>query len=169
MPMYRYIFQIDTSIPASEQPQDIRLTLACEWNRHLPHLDNVQLTRFDHDVILQRYFTYGGSWLLCLIPELFLHDMLYALTAESEPNQQTRLQHYSPFLHCSLMAFATAYSDNPAISAPATRAKFSACAKQWLDDEFKHPRMSLVRALSLLAEYHCGVGERDTGYMYMGE
>lgn len=28
--------------------------------------------------------------------------------------------------------------------------------------------MSLVRSLALLAEYHCGIGERDTGYMYMG-
>ncbi|KAF8598936.1 hypothetical protein BDV93DRAFT_609553 [Ceratobasidium sp. AG-I] len=168
IPIYQYIFQINTSIPTSEQPQDVRLTLACEWDRHLPQLDNIQLTRFDHDVILHRYFTYGASWLLCLVPEFFFHDMLYFLSAESESHQLSRLQHYSPLLHCSILAFACAFSDNPAISAPATRAKFSTFAKQWLDEEFKRPRMSLVRALALLAEYHCGVGERDAGYMYMG-
>ncbi|KAG8729522.1 hypothetical protein FRC12_020911 [Ceratobasidium sp. 428] len=66
------------------------------------------------------------------------------------------------------MAFATAFSDNPALCAPETRAVFASCAKQWLDEEFKDPAMSLVRALALLAEYHCGVGEMNTGYMYMG-
>lgn len=66
------------------------------------------------------------------------------------------------------MAFATALSDNPIIRAPTTRTMFAARAKQWLDDEFRRPGMALVRALALLAEYHCGIGERDTGYMYMG-
>lgn len=166
--MYQYIFRIDTTIPASEQPKDVQLTLACDWSRHLPYLDTIQLTRFDHDMILHRCFTYGTSWLLGLIPELFLRDMLYSLTSEHNTHQGTQLNHYSPMLHCSLMAYAAAFSDNPAINAPATRARFSTSAKQWLDDEFKRPGMSLVRALALLAEYHCGIGERDAGYMYMG-
>ncbi|KAG8726466.1 hypothetical protein FRC12_023374 [Ceratobasidium sp. 428] len=66
------------------------------------------------------------------------------------------------------MAFATAFSDNPALRAPETRAVFALSAKQRLDEEFKDPAMSLVRALALLAEYSCGVGEMNTGYMYMG-
>ncbi|KAG9106151.1 hypothetical protein FRC07_008936, partial [Ceratobasidium sp. 392] len=66
------------------------------------------------------------------------------------------------------MAFATAFSDDPAIRALTTRARFASWAKQWLDEEFKQPVMSLVRSLALLAEYHCGVGEKSAGYMYMG-
>lgn len=166
--MYRYIFRIDTSIPSSELPKDAQISLTCEWNRHLPHLGDIQLSRFEHDALLQRCFSYGTSWCLGLIPELFLHDMLYSLTSESQPRTHPRMQHYSPLLHCSLMAFATALSDNPIIRAPTTRTMFAARAKQWLDDEFRRPGMALVRALALLAEYHCGIGERDTGYMYMG-
>lgn len=166
--MYRYIFRINSSTPTTEHPKDAQLSLTCEWNRHLPHLGDVQLSRFEHDALLQRCFNYGTSWLLGLIPELFLHDMLYSLTSESESQSHPRMQHYSPLLHCSLMAFATAFSDNPAIRAPVTRAMFAAHAKQWLDEEFKRPVMALVRALALLAEYHCGIGERDAGYMYMG-
>ncbi|QRV78207.1 Fungal specific transcription factor domain [Ceratobasidium sp. AG-Ba] len=66
------------------------------------------------------------------------------------------------------MAFASAFSDDPAIRTLPTRARFAAHAKQWLDEEFARPTMSLVRALILLAEYHCGIGEKDAGYMYMG-
>ncbi|KAG9119257.1 hypothetical protein FRC07_005792 [Ceratobasidium sp. 392] len=167
--MYRYIFQIDSTLPALEQSNDARLSLVCDWSRHLPQLPDVTFSRQEHDLLLLRCFKYGTSWLLGLVPELFLHDMLYSLTAvESETLSQPRLQHYSPLLHCAIMAFATAFSDDPAIRAPATRAQFASCAKRWLDEEFKQPAMSLVRSLALLAEYHCGIGERDTGYMYMG-
>ncbi|KAG9087389.1 hypothetical protein FRC07_012836, partial [Ceratobasidium sp. 392] len=168
--MYRYIFQIDSTRPALEQSNDARLSLVCDWSRYLPPLPDVTFSRQEHDLLLLRCFKYGTSWLLGLVPELFLHDMLYSLTSvASEDLPQPRLQHYSPLLHCSIMAFATAFSDDPAIRAPATRAQFASCAKRWLDEEFKQPAMSLVRSLALLAEYHCGIGERDTGYMYMGQ
>ncbi|KAG9121882.1 hypothetical protein FRC07_001975, partial [Ceratobasidium sp. 392] len=169
--VYRYIFHIDSTRPAHEQPNDIRLSLVCDWRRYLPRLPDINFSRQEHDVLLLRCFKYGTSWLLGLVPELFLHDMLYSLTSaesESTPQPQPRLQHYSPLLHCAIMAFATAFSDDPAIRALATRARFASWAKQWLDKEFKQPVMSLVRSLALLAEYHCGIGERDTGYMYMG-
>ncbi|QRV93002.1 Fungal specific transcription factor domain [Ceratobasidium sp. AG-Ba] len=66
------------------------------------------------------------------------------------------------------MAFASAFSDDPTIRASTTRARFAEYAKRQLDEEFGRPVMSLVPALALLAEYHCGIGERDAGYMYMG-
>ncbi|KAG9075214.1 hypothetical protein FRC06_010222, partial [Ceratobasidium sp. 370] len=167
--MYRYIFRIDTTTPAHEQSNDIQLSLVCDWSRYLPKLPDITLTRLEHDILLHRCFKYGTSWLLGLVPELFLYDMLYSLTSEeSQALPMPRLQHYSPLLHCSVLAFATAFSDDPAIRAPATRARFASWAKQWLDEEFKQPVMSLIRALALLAEYHCGVGEQDAGYMYMG-
>ncbi|KAG9112455.1 hypothetical protein FRC07_007893 [Ceratobasidium sp. 392] len=167
--MYRYIFQIDSTRPIFEQSHDAQLSLVCDWSRHLPLLPGTTFSRQEHDTLLLRCFKYGTSWLLGLVPELFLHDMLYSLIlAKSEDLPQPRLQHYSLLLHCSIMAFATAFSDDPAIRAPATRARFASWAKQWLDEEFEQPTMSLVRALTLLAEYHCGIGERDAGYMYMG-
>ncbi|KAG9119740.1 hypothetical protein FRC07_005080 [Ceratobasidium sp. 392] len=169
--VYKYIFQIDTSLAVGEQSTDSQLSLVCDWNRHLPDLDNAQLSRLEHDVILSRCFKYGTSWLLGLVPEIFLHDMLYSLTSppsESQSNLQTRLQHYTPMLHCAIFAFASGFSDDASIGSRATRDKFAAQAKRWLDHEFEQPVMSLVRSLALLAEYHIAIGERETGYMYMG-
>ncbi|KAF8597622.1 hypothetical protein BDV93DRAFT_527295 [Ceratobasidium sp. AG-I] len=186
--LYRYIFEIDQSVQMSEQPTDVRLSLVCDWRRYLPDLEPVHLSREEHDTILARGFKYGTSWLLGLVPELFLHDMLFALTSPSSSRSpspssspstptsqqsplsvsQTRLHHYTPLLHCALLAFACAFAPSPALRLRAVRAKFAVRAKRWLDDEFNRPVMSLVPALALLAEYHCGVGERDTGYMYMG-
>ncbi|KAG9090104.1 hypothetical protein FS749_000812 [Ceratobasidium sp. UAMH 11750] len=167
--MYRYIFLIDTVTPAREQSKDVQLSLVCDWSRYLPQLPDITLTRLEHDTLLHRCFKHGTSWLLGLVPELFLYDMLYSLTSEeSGVMPGPRLRHYSPLLHCSIMAFATAFSDDPVIRAPATRGRFASWAKQWLDEEFKEPAMSLAQALALLADYHCGIGERDAGYMYMG-
>ncbi|CAE6413353.1 unnamed protein product [Rhizoctonia solani] len=165
--MYRYVFDIDASIPASEQPKDVQLSAACQWNRYLPQIP--QLTRLEHDTILSRCFKYGVTWLHCMLPETFLHDMLYCLTSEaSTAGDQLRLQHYTPMLHCALLAYGSAFSDNPELRSPALRAEFARYAKQWLDYEFERPVMGLVRALALLAEYHCGIGEWGAGYMYMG-
>ncbi|CAE6494722.1 unnamed protein product [Rhizoctonia solani] len=166
--MYRYIFDMDVNVPASEQPKDVHLSVACQWNRYLPQLPH--FTRLEHDTILSRCFQYGVAWLHCMLPEAFLHDMLYALTSESSTiNNPLRLQHYTPMLHCALFAYGCAFSDNPEIRSLPFRARFAQYAKQWLDFEFERPVMGLVRALALLAEYHCGIGERGSGYMYMGE
>ncbi|KAJ1305122.1 hypothetical protein OPQ81_000159 [Rhizoctonia solani] len=165
--MYRYIFDIDASIPPTQQPKDVHLSVGCQWNRYLPQLP--RFTRLEHDTILSRCFQYGVSWLHCMLPEAFLHDMLYALTSEpSVINDSLRLQHYTPMLHCALLAYGSAFSDDPEIRSPSFRSRFAQYAKQWLDFEFERPVMGLVRALALLAEYHCGIGERSSGYMYMG-
>ncbi|CAE6448664.1 hypothetical protein BN14_09735 [Rhizoctonia solani AG-1 IB] len=165
--MYRYIFDIDSNIPPNEQPKDVHLSFACQWDRYLPQLP--QLDRREHDMILERCFQYGVGWLHCMLPEAFLHDMLYALTSEPPAvNTPLRLQHYTPMLHCALLAYACAFSDNPEIRSPSFRGRFAQYAKQWLDYEFERPVMALVRALALLAEYHCSIGQRSSGFMYMG-
>ncbi|QRW07163.1 Fungal specific transcription factor domain [Ceratobasidium sp. AG-Ba] len=168
--MYRYIFQIDTTTPTIEHPRDVQLSLVCDWSRYLPELPDTPLSRLEHDTLLLRCFKYGTSWLLSLVPELFLHDMLYFLTtgADSPVASSAHPQHYSPLLHCSIMAYSSAFSDDPDICALATRARFAERAKQWLDQEFNQPVMCLVSALALLAEYHCAIGEQESGYMYMG-
>ncbi|QRV81677.1 Fungal specific transcription factor domain [Ceratobasidium sp. AG-Ba] len=169
--MYKYISQIDESVPTNDQPTDIRLSLVCEWDRHLPQIEGIEFSRSEHDIILSRSFKYGTSWLLGLVPELFLHDMLYALSSPpigAHPNSPARLQHYSPMLHCAILAFGCAFSDNEAIRSPQTRDNFATHAKQWLDEEFGQPSMSLIRALTILGDYHCAMGQRGMGYMYMG-
>ncbi|CAE6454956.1 unnamed protein product [Rhizoctonia solani] len=165
--MYRFIFDIDASTPANDQPNDVRLSLVCQWHRHLPQLP--YFTRLEHDTILSRCFKYGVTWLHCMLPEVFLRDMLYSLTSEvSTVGDQPRYPNYTPMLHCALLAYASAFSDNPEIRSPSFRTELVRYAKQWLDYEFERPVVALVRALALLAEYHCGFGEERVGYMYMG-
>lgn len=167
---YRYIFQINTLVPSADLSEEAQLSLACHWNRNLPHLGDVSLSRLEHDTILHRSFKYGTSWLLSVVPDLFLCDLLYFNSFESSGALSRRpTPYYSPLLHCCVLAFATAYSDSSEIRSSAFRDKFAVHAKRLLDDELAYPAPSLVQALALLAEYHCGIGERDAGYMYMGE
>ncbi|KAF8601515.1 hypothetical protein BDV93DRAFT_558352 [Ceratobasidium sp. AG-I] len=166
---YQYIFHIDISVPPESLPEATQLSLACDWGRNLPQLGNVLLSRLEHDTLLYRSFKYGTSWLLAVVPDLFLRDLLYFNGFEPS-NALSRLPtpHYSPLLHCCLLAFATAYSDSNEIRSYIVRNQFAAHAKRLLDDELAQPAPSLIQALALLAEYHCGIGERDAGYMYMG-
>ncbi|KAF8755156.1 nitrogen assimilation transcription factor [Rhizoctonia solani] len=141
---YQYIFHIDTSLPHNEQSPEHQASLKCEWNRYLPNLDTIQFSRHEHDTLLHRYFSYGAAWLFGMLPDSFLHDMLEYLSPSSTctPDQ---LPHYSPILHCSVLAFASSMSENPHVRQPSTREKFATHAKQWLDKS-----------------------ERNTGYMYTG-
>ncbi|KAG8718353.1 hypothetical protein FRC09_012791 [Ceratobasidium sp. 395] len=166
VPIYEYIFHINTSIPVGELSEGARLSLACDWSRHLVPFGDIQLSRYEHDVLLQRFFNYQVIWLIPMIPEVFLHNMLYSNTHAEPPNFS--MPHYSALLHCSLLAFATAFSDDPHVRSLATRSHFAGRAKQLLDSEFARPTHSLVQALTLLAEYYCGIGERNAGYMYSG-
>ncbi|CUA75376.1 Activator of stress genes protein 1 [Candida albicans SC5314] [Rhizoctonia solani] len=149
-PIYQYIFNLDPSVTLEEQSPEHRASIEHE-----------------HDTLLYRGFSYGAAWLLGMIPRLFLHDMLEFLRPGST---QVRggLKHYSPLLHCSLLAFASPFSDNAGIRARTTRERFAAHAKQWLDEEFNYSNPSLILSLVLLSEYHLGIGEMNTGYMYIG-
>jgi hypothetical protein len=102
---------------------------------------------------------------MSIIPQLFLHDMLRALAHE---HTNLEMEHYSPLLHCSLLAFATALSEEPLIKHQSTRDKFAERAKQLLQDELGRPSLNFVQALAMLSEYHSGLGEKEQGYMYMG-
>ncbi|CAE6468250.1 unnamed protein product [Rhizoctonia solani] len=165
--LYQYIFNIDSSIDPEEQLPEQRDSLQCQWSRYLPELDGIELSRHEHDTLLYRCFTYGVASLFGLLPNLFLRDMLKYLNPNSTctPGQ---LQHYSPLLHCSLLAFASSFSDNSLIRAETTRDRFAAHAKRSLDEEFGYSNPSLIVSLILLSEYHMGIGERNTGYMYIG-
>ncbi|CAE6441357.1 unnamed protein product [Rhizoctonia solani] len=166
---YQYIFNIDTSLPLDEQYPLHRASLLCQWDRHMPDLSPAKLSRLEHDTILSRCFTHGASFSFGILPDLFLAELLECLAPESvHPRSLVDSRYYTPTLHCSLMAFASGFSDSPEIRAKATRAKFATHAKRWLDLEFNQPSSSLALSLALLSEYHSGMRERTIGNMYMG-
>ncbi|KAG9121056.1 hypothetical protein FRC07_003153, partial [Ceratobasidium sp. 392] len=128
-------------------------------------LDGVQFTRLEHDTLLDRCFKYSTSWLMSVVPHLFLRDMLLAL---AHPHESTETDHYSPVLHCSLLAFAAAFSDYPAMRQREIRDRLAERAKQLLHDELRRPSLTLIQALAILSEYHSGLGEKERAYMYLG-
>ncbi|CAE6437260.1 unnamed protein product, partial [Rhizoctonia solani] len=166
---YEYIFNIDTSLSLDEQYPAHRASLICQWNRYLPDLSPVQFSRFEHDTILSRCFSYGACCSLGIVPDLFLAQLLEHLSPEGAHSRTIEeSKYYTPLLHCSLLAFGAGLSDNPAIRAQQTRGRLATQAKERLDEEFNNPSLSLMISLVLLSQYHSGIGERNTGYMYMG-
>ncbi|KAG8711723.1 hypothetical protein FRC09_020453 [Ceratobasidium sp. 395] len=83
-------------------------------------------------------------------------------------NEGSETNHYSPPLHCSLLAFAAALSDYPAMRRREIKGEFAKKAKQLLHDDLYQPRLSLVQALAILSEYHSGIGQKEQAYMYLG-
>ena len=117
--------------------------------------------------LLDRFFLFYSSWGLRILPEYFLRDMyryLHAPTTSPPP----RTAHYSPFLHLSILAVATAFSDDPELSKKEVRKRFADLAKERLEDEMGAPSLSAVQALSMLGSYHSGLGEQTRGFVYFG-
>jgi hypothetical protein len=71
-------------------------------------------------------------------------------------------------LHNTLVALATAFSDDPRIYDLTSRQFFARKAKSYLEDECQNPNISVVHALSILATFHSSLGEVTLGYMYFG-
>ncbi|KAH9986615.1 hypothetical protein BJV77DRAFT_950868 [Russula vinacea] len=136
-----------------------------DWARHLPV--GAPLTRVEHDQLLALLFRFFTSWGLRIIPKLFQRDMHRCLTS---PNVSPPLKtaHYSPMLHNALLAVATAFSEDSAVKAPATRQLFADKAKSFLEDECELPKLSAMTALSILANYHSSTNHPTLGYIYFG-
>ncbi|KAG8704504.1 hypothetical protein FRC09_003487, partial [Ceratobasidium sp. 395] len=167
--LYQFVFRTDRSIPLHMQTQEVQLSELCQWDRHLPDLGNVELTRFEHDTLLDRFFNYPAFWLRTVVRELFLRDMLALLIPDhlqTTTIQPTRSLNYTPFLHCAIMSVAAAFSDDPAIRAKETREKFASNAKQHLESECERPTLSTVQALACLSDYHAGIGDRGLAYLF---
>lgn len=114
-----------------------------------------------------------------IIPDLFLRDMytfLHPSTSLSRPSTPShpsqhaspRLPHYSPFLHNTLLAVATAFSDDPEVRKMEVRVKFAEEAKGYIETECSRPSISAVQALSMLASFYSGQGQQTLGFMYFG-
>ncbi|CAE7223899.1 unnamed protein product [Rhizoctonia solani] len=170
---YQFIFQRDPKLPDHLQPRATQLSDQCEWSRNLclAQLDpSIGFDRLEHDVLLDRCFNFHTVWLRVIEPEHFLQDMLAQLTP-GYPDlnaHQARSLSYSPFLHCALLSFATAYSDNPKVKSKQTRTHFAHCAKQHLESECERPTITVVQALTYLSDYHTSLGDRGLAYLYFG-
>ncbi|QRW18424.1 Fungal specific transcription factor domain [Rhizoctonia solani] len=170
---YQYVFQRDPNTPSHLQPRATQLSDQCEWGRNLclSQLDPAtEFDRMEHDILLHRCFAFHTTWLRVIEPEHFLRDMLVQLTPgypDPHPHEARALT-YSPFLHCALMSFATAFSDKPLVKAKETRAHFASCAKQHLEKECDRPTITVVQALTFLSDYHASLGERGLAYLYFG-
>jgi hypothetical protein len=66
-------------------------------------------------------------------------------------------------LHNALLAVATAFSDDPAIKDPATRQLFADKAKSFLENECELPKLSVITALSILANYYSSTNHPTLG------
>jgi len=166
---YQFVFKKDPSVPPHMQPREVQLSDTCQWNRHLPSLGDVQLTRLEHDTLLDRYFNFHTVWLRTLVPELFLRDMLAQLTPQNTGvTAPARALSYTPFLHCALLSVAAAFSDDRSIRAREARDRFASCAKQWLESECESPTLTAIQALAFISDYHISYGERGLGYLFFG-
>ncbi|THH02957.1 hypothetical protein EW145_g6655 [Phellinidium pouzarii] len=143
------------------------------WNRWLPK--GIPLSRREHDVLLDRLFFFLTSWCMRIIPEYFLRDMhtflhfsLSTSLTHSSSASLRKLAHYSPFLHNSLLALATAFSTDAEVRKLETRMRFAEEAKTYIEDECSWPNISTVQALGILASYYSGQGHQTLGFMYFG-
>lgn len=126
------------------------------------------LLEFQSDFrLIDLAFKFIMSWCLRIVPDLFLRDMYETL---STPRSQMppKTAHYSPMLHNSILAVATAFSDDPRIRDLKARQTFATLAKSYVETECQQPNISVVHALSCLGSYHSGLGEQTLGYLYFG-
>jgi hypothetical protein len=71
-------------------------------------------------------------------------------------------------LHNALVAVAMAFSDDLRICDLSARRYFARKATSYVESECRSPNISVVHALSILASFHCSLGELTLGYMYIG-
>ncbi|KAH9854843.1 hypothetical protein C2E23DRAFT_874926 [Lenzites betulinus] len=157
----------DSKASASPEPAAATVPVSTyfDWSRHLP--PEVPLTRAEHDRLLEILFKFFSSWGLRIVPELFLRDMHRALTApHSAPPPKSA--HYSPMLHNSVLALATAYSDDPLINDIRYRRLYARKAKSYIEGECQRPAIPLITGLGVLAAFHSAAGEQSLGYLYFG-
>ncbi|KAG8842191.1 hypothetical protein FRC20_004583, partial [Serendipita sp. 405] len=150
-----------------------------DWRQMLPQ--DVEISRVEHDTVLDIFFKVFSSWCYRTIPDLFLRDMrryLEIMHSASHEHSETvdgtpigprpKTVHYTPMLHNAILSIALAYSDDPILSRRSTRAKFVEQAKSTLEVECSRPSLSCVQALAYIASFYSGEGEQTLGFLFFG-
>jgi len=94
----------DTIRPTEEQYHDNNCI--CFWNAFIPQPLRATLTRELHDLVLRELLFQRSAWQLRVIPRLFLRDMRTFLNGDHRDFTRLVGLHYSPSLHCALLAEA---------------------------------------------------------------
>lgn len=150
---------------ASPEPSNAVPPAYFDWSRHLPR--DVPLSRAEHDRLLDILLKFCQCWALRIVPELFLRDMHRTLSLPPT-GTPPRATHYSPMLHNSALALATAFTDDPALKDIRCRRTFAAKAKSYIEGDAQKPTIALVTGLGTLALFHSTCGEQSLGYLYFG-
>jgi hypothetical protein len=151
-----------------------------DWKQMLPQ--DIELTRTEHDTLLDVFFKFFSSWCYRTVPDLFLRDMrryLEGTETRLPENPQSpsdekpvitgpKTVHYTPMLHNAILSIALAYSDDPMLSRRSTRAKFVEKAKSTLEMECSRPSLACVQALAYIASFYSGEGEQTLGFLFFG-
>lgn len=151
-----------------------------DWRLVLP--EDVDITRTEHDTLLDTFFKFFSSWCYRTIPDLFLRDMRRYLEAterrmpenSQSPSEEKpvitgpKTVHYTPMLHNAILAVALAYSDDQRLSRRSTRAKFVEKAKSTLEQECSRPSLACVQALAYISSFYSGEGEQTLGFLFFG-
>ncbi|KAG8799407.1 hypothetical protein FRC17_007144, partial [Serendipita sp. 399] len=150
-----------------------------DWKQVLPQ--DVELSRVEHDTVLDIFFKVFSSWCYRTVPDLFLRDMrryLEVIHNASHEHSETvdgipiapkpKTVHYTPMLHNAILSIALAYSDDPILSRRSIRAKFVEQAKSTLEIECSRPSLACVHALAYIASFYSGEGEQTLGFLFFG-
>ncbi|EJD39686.1 hypothetical protein AURDEDRAFT_116080 [Auricularia subglabra TFB-10046 SS5] len=144
------------SSPTAETELEHSAQCPCDWQRFLP--PGLGLAREEHDTALALYFTYGAGWGMRVVRHKFMRDMRAALSAPpDQPLPPTA--HWSPALHCAVLADAAAYaSQGSRLATPDARLALAAAARDYADSECTKESgvVAAVQALAVLARYHLG-------------
>ncbi|CCA66394.1 hypothetical protein PIIN_00080 [Serendipita indica DSM 11827] len=149
-----------------------------DWRLVLPK--DIDISRTEHDTVLDTFFKFFSSWCYRTIPDLFLRDMRRYLENSQVLEKSQNLEdekatvtgpktvHYTPMLHNAILSIALAYSEDPMLSSRSTRAKFVQQAKSTLEIECSRPSLACVQALAYIASFYSGEGEQTLGFLYFG-
>ncbi|OCF30960.1 hypothetical protein I316_07366 [Kwoniella heveanensis BCC8398] len=154
--------RVDAFLAASEPSPGSPDDLPRGFARYLP--TDVYLTKEQHDLALDRFFTYYACWGQRSHPILFRRDMEIALSGDSS----AKMTSYSPMLHNAIMAIALGMSDEYHLRDTDTRSKFAKKAKDFIDHEGMKPSVATVQAFAHLASYHSLAAEHNLGWLYIG-
>ncbi|KAK4053695.1 hypothetical protein OIV83_001351 [Microbotryomycetes sp. JL201] len=136
-------------------------TFDIDWSLNLP-LDVPGLDRQLHDELVELFLNYGNTWKRFVNAQLFLQDLQTCLS-KSSSQRPVRTSYYSPLMHNSLLAVASAFSPRP-IDAEL----FATKAKSLIEEENEVPLLSSVQGLFLLAEYYAGEAKQKKGWLFYG-
>ncbi|EJD44748.1 hypothetical protein AURDEDRAFT_125065 [Auricularia subglabra TFB-10046 SS5] len=131
----------------------IGIPMHYDWSRYLPQPLRESWNLAEHDAALKLYFEHVSNWQTPVIGQLFFVDMRNALG----PSSDGETLHYSPGLHCAILANAGALLPPTSMLAhPNVRTSLAVAARELIDaDCERNVRLvPSILGLVVLARYY---------------